>query len=129
MKHCLVVDDSRVIRKIACGIMETLSFKTEEAENGAMALAVCRSRMPDLILLDGRLPDMSSIEFLRNLRRHAPGKTPVVLYCTIENDPERINEALGAGAREYVLKPFDQDSLKSKLAQAGLLSVPESPAA
>ena len=66
MKHCLVVDDSRVIRKVACRILETLQFATEEAEDGAAALDACRSRMPDVILLDWQMPHMTGIEFLRN---------------------------------------------------------------
>jgi two-component system chemotaxis response regulator CheY len=121
VKHCLVVDNSRVIRKVACGILETLFFETEEAENGATALQACRGRMPDLILLDGHLPDMSGIDFLRNLRRNIRGRQPVVVYCTIENDAEHIGEALSAGASDHVMKPFDRDMLRAKLTDAGLL--------
>ncbi len=121
MKHCLVVDDSRVVRKVACQIMETLSFETEEAADGAGGLHACWNRMPDLILLDAHMPDMSGVEFLRSLRRDAKGREPVVLYCTIENDSAQIGEALSAGANEYVMKPFDRDSLTSALADAGLI--------
>jgi two-component system chemotaxis response regulator CheY len=119
MKHCLVVDDSRVIRKVACQILETFSFETEEAPDGAAALHACRARMPDLILLDAQMPDMSGVDFLRSLRRDAKGRNPVVVYCTIENDPAVIGEALSAGANEYVMKPFDRDMLESKLQIVG----------
>jgi two-component system chemotaxis response regulator CheY len=121
VKHCLVVDDSRVIRKVACRILETLQFATEEAEDGAAALDACRSRMPDVILLDWQMPHMTGIEFLRSLRRQNDGTSPIVVFCTTENDVGHITEALNAGANEYIMKPYDREILEAKLAQVGLL--------
>jgi two-component system chemotaxis response regulator CheY len=122
MKHCLVVDNSRVLRKVTCRILEDLAFATEEAEDGAAALSQCRRRMPDVILLDWHMPNMSGIEFLRALRGEAQGRQPVVLFCTTENDVAHITEALGAGADEYIMKPFDRSIIESKLSEVGLLS-------
>lgn len=121
LKHCLVIDDSRVIRKIACRILEQLDFAAEEAEDAASALEICRTRMPDAIFLDGQLPQPGGIEFLRSLRKQNGGERPVVVVCTTENDPARISEALGAGANDYVMKPFDRISLADKLTQIGLM--------
>ncbi len=121
LKHCLVVDDSRVIRKVACRILEQLNFEADEAEDVASALDACRTRMPDAILLDGQLPQMGGIEFLRSLRRERGGERPIVLLYTTENDILRISEAMGAGANEYMMKPFDSAILKDKLMQVGLL--------
>jgi two-component system chemotaxis response regulator CheY len=121
VKHCLVVDDSRVIRKVACRILESLQFATEEAEDGAAALDACRNKMPDVILLDWQMPKMTGIEFLRTLRRQNTGTAPIVVFCTTENDVGHITEALNAGANEYIMKPFDREILEAKLAQVGLL--------
>jgi two-component system chemotaxis response regulator CheY len=121
VKHCLVVDDSRVIRKVACNIMSALDFDTREAEDGAQALDVCRAEMPDVILLDLQMPRMSGVEFLRSLRRQARGTHPFVLICTTENDVARLTEALNAGADQYLMKPFDHVSLSEKLTQAGVV--------
>jgi two-component system chemotaxis response regulator CheY len=121
VKHCLVVDDSRVIRKVACRILESLQFVTEEAEDGAAALDACRSKMPDVILLDWQMPHMTGIEFLRTLRRQNDGTSPIVVFCTTENDVGHITEALNAGANEYIMKPFDREILEAKLMQVGLL--------
>jgi two-component system, chemotaxis family, chemotaxis protein CheY len=121
MKTCLVVDDSRVIRKVACRILTDLSFATEEAENGAAALMACRKQMPDVILLDWNMPQMSGIDFLHALRKETGGDHPVVVFCTTENDVANISEALGAGADEYVVKPFDRGILEAKLAEVGLI--------
>lgn len=121
MKHCLVVDDSRVIRKVAGSILSEFDFETGEAQDGTEALAACRTRMPELILLDWNIPNSNVMEFLRSLRRERGGDRPVVVYCTTENDVTRINEAMLAGANDYVLKPYDRASLEETLGQVGLL--------
>ena len=120
VKTCLVVDDSRVIRKVARRILEELGFDIAEASDGLEALAWCRAMMPDAVLLDWNLPTMSGLEFLRQLRQEPGGDAPTVVFCTVENDIERIREALDAGADEYIMKPFDGDIMACKLAQAGL---------
>ena len=122
MKHCLVVDDSRIFRKIACKILEELQFSTDEAEDGVAALDVCRRKMPDAILLDWNMPAMSGIEFLRMLRREPSGGKPVVVYLTTENDIAHITEAINAGANEYLVKPIDREVVEAKLVEAGLMA-------
>ena len=120
MKTCLVVDDSRVIRKVARRILEDMGFEIAEAGDGMEALAWCRAAMPDAVLLDWNMPVMSGIEFLKHLRQEPGGDRPRVVFCTVENDLERIREALDCGADEYVMKPFDSDVIASKFAEAGL---------
>lgn len=122
MKQCLVVDGSRVIRRVAARILEDLKFETMEAENGASALEACRHKMPDAILVDAHLHDMPSADFVRNLRREAKGTTPTVIFCTTENDSDEIAFAVAAGANDFLLKPFDRESLENKFAEVGLLS-------
>ena len=121
MKNCLIVDDSRVIRKVASRILQDLKFETDEAEDGLSALAACRNKMPELILLDWNMPNMNGIEFLRTLRKERGGDRPVVVFCTTENDIAHITEALGAGANEYIMKPFDRGIIEAKLAEVGLV--------
>jgi len=121
MKTCLVVDDSRVIRKVARKIIEELDFKCVEAGDGAEALEQCRSEMPDAVLLDWNMPIMNGLDFVKALRREEAGDKPIVVFCTTENDMAHITEALRAGADEYVMKPFDGDIIASKFVQTGLL--------
>jgi two-component system chemotaxis response regulator CheY len=121
MKSCLVVDDSKVVRMVARKILEGLNFEIEEAEDGRRAMDACRKRMPDAILLDWNMPVMSGIDFLRELRRLEGGQTPVVVFCTTENDIAHIQEAIGAGANEYIMKPFDSEIIESKFTQVGLI--------
>lgn len=120
MKHCLVVEDSRVVRTVACNILEELDFETDEAEDGAAALTSCRERMPELVLLDWNMPNSSAMEFLQGLRHADNGEQPVVVFTITENDYEQIKEAMLAGANEYVLKPFDRTIIAEKLREIGL---------
>ena len=120
MKTCLVVDDSRVIRKVARRILEDMGFEIAEAADGAEALAWCRTSMPEAILLDWNMPGMNGIEFLKVLRAEPGGRAPVVVMCTVENERDRMVEALDAGADEYIMKPFDGDIIEGKFALAGL---------
>ncbi len=121
MKSCLVVDDSRVVRKVARKILEELNFSCSEAEDGQQAMEVCAQAMPDAILLDWNMPVMTGIEFLRRLRKMSGGDQPKVVFCTTENDLAHIQEALSAGANEYIMKPFDSDIIQTKFQQVGLL--------
>ncbi|MFA4951664.1 MAG: response regulator [Brevundimonas sp.] len=118
-RTCLIVDDSRIIRKVARRIVEGLGFEVDEAGDGAEALIFCSSSMPEVILLDWSMPVMDGMAFLRRLRVLPGGAGPKVLFCTIETRAERIAEALAAGADDYVMKPFDGDILTSKFAEVG----------
>jgi len=97
MKHCLVVDDSSVIRKVARRILEKFEFRITEAEDGQQALDQCKQAMPDAVLLDWNMPVMDGYEFLKELR------------------------ALRAGANEYIMKPFDQEIVEAKFQEVGLI--------
>jgi two-component system chemotaxis response regulator CheY len=121
VKTCLVVDDSRVIRKVARRVLEDIGFEIAEAADGLEALAWCRAAMPDAVLLDWNMPVMNGIEFLRQLRGEPGGQAPVVVFCTVENDIEHIRLALDTGADEYIMKPFDGEIIAAKFAEAGLL--------
>lgn len=120
MKHCLIVDDSAVIRKVARRILEDLAFTISEAENGEIALSMCKTEMPDVVLLDWNMPVMNGYEFLTHLRQVPGGEKPKVLFCTTENDIAHITRALQAGADEYIMKPFDKDIVAAKLHEVGL---------
>ncbi len=121
MKTFLTVDDSSVVRKVARQILEELGFYVGEAEDGQKALEYCLEKgMPDGILLDWNMPVMSGIEFLEELRKRPEGASPIVLFCTTENDLSFIQKALIAGANEYIMKPFDGEIIKNKLIQVGL---------
>lgn len=121
MRNCLIVDDSRVVRKVAGRILKDLKFEVSEAGDGAEALEYCRNEMPDAILLDWNMPVMNGLDFLRALRREPTGNKPVVLFCSTENDAEHIGEAVRSGANEFIMKPFDANVIQSKFAEVGFV--------
>ncbi|MBU8538318.1 response regulator [Falsiroseomonas tokyonensis] len=121
VRQCLVVDDSRVVRKAARRFMEGFGFTVREAGDGSEALTACRELLPELVLLDWNMPVMDGVTFLRAARAEFGPDKPVIILCTTEIAFEKIMEALEAGAQEYVMKPFDAEILGSKLEQIGLL--------
>ncbi len=121
MKRCLIVDDSKVIRMVARKILQELGFETEEAADGQQAVDACKNQMPEAVLLDWNMPVMDGIEFLKTLRAMPGGTKPIVVFCTTENDIKHIQEAIEAGANEYIMKPFDNEIIQSKFSQVGLL--------
>ena len=120
-RTCLVVDDSRVVRKVARRILEANGFAVTEAADGQEALDTCRQTMPDCVLLDWNMPVLDSISFLRSLRSEFGPDNPPVVFCTTENDMSHIEQAITAGAQEYIMKPFDEEILIGKFTQVGLL--------
>ena len=119
-RSCLVVDDSRVVRKVARRILETNGFTVREAADGSEALASCRAELPDCVLLDWNMPVMNGIEFLKALR-HEFGPNPPVVFCTTETEMSFIEQAIEHGAQEFIMKPFDDEILLGKLGQVGVL--------
>ncbi len=117
MAHCLVVDDSRVMRTVARRIFEELHFVAGEAEDGMSALRACREKMPDLILLDWCMPGMTGVDLVRSLRAQPEGGRPIILISTTEIDATEISHAVAAGIDDYLMKPFDRETLAAKLAE------------
>jgi two-component system chemotaxis response regulator CheY len=119
-KLCLIADDSATIRNAARSILKDLQFHTAEAEDGFDALAKCRERQPDAILLDHVMPRLGGLEVMQALRLGHGGPAPKIIFCTATRDPRHIARAIGAGAHEYLIKPFDRDILAAKLEKLGL---------
>jgi two-component system chemotaxis response regulator CheY len=99
---CLVVDDSRVVRKVARRILEQHGFRVEEAENGLDGLVACRRTLPRCVLLDWNMPVMNGLGLLKALRLEFGPDEPVVLFCTTENEVGHICEALESPDRASV---------------------------
>jgi two-component system chemotaxis response regulator CheY len=114
----LIVDDSAVMRKIVerslrqAGLEELV---VHEAGNGQEGLKVLEAHAVDLILSDINMPSMDGLEFVRQIaaRNLAPG-VPVVMITT-ESSEDHVKEAIAAGARGYIRKPFTPDQVKQRV--------------
>jgi CheY-like chemotaxis protein len=118
-KTCLIVDDSRVIRKVSSKIALSLGYVPIEAQDGHEALARCKQSMPDLVLTDWNMPEMDGIAFVQNLRAIPTPKEPVVVFCTSNGEAKDIHDGIAAGADDYIVKPFDEAALRAKLEKLG----------
>jgi two-component system, chemotaxis family, chemotaxis protein CheY len=122
MKKILLVDDSTAVRMVERRFVAPLGMEILEADNGQSALNVVREHSDvDVILLDWNMPVMDGLSFLKALRGESRDRQPVVVMCTTENEMPRIVEALQAGADEYIMKPFTEEIVRDKLAEAGIL--------
>lgn len=121
MKTCLVVDDSKIVRKVVRKIVEALGFNVLEAEDGREALAQLRSNSVEVVLLDWNMPVMDGMECMKEMRADPNLVQPRVIFCTTENEFTKIQQAIMAGADEYVMKPFDESIIAGKMRQLGII--------
>ncbi|WP_338245355.1 response regulator [Aurantiacibacter hainanensis] len=119
-KMCLIVDDSRVVRKLASKIVTELGYQAVEAENGEEALARCNKQMPALVITDWNMPVMTGIDFVMTLRSMPADKAPIVVFCTSKGEAQDIHAGISAGADDYIVKPFTEEALTAKLEKLGV---------
>lgn len=118
-RRALVVDDSQAIRTIVGRFLRELGFEVSEAADGEEALNRVRAERPDLVLVDWNMPVMDGLELVRAVRANPDWERIQLMMVTTETEPAQIVRALGAGADEYLLKPFTRDGLAGKLALLG----------
>ena len=117
----LVVDDSRAMRLILTRALEPLGFSVCEAVDGKDALDQVRAGLvPALVLVDWNMPVMSGIDVVRALADHPARSAMRVVMVTTETEVQRVEEALGTGADEYLMKPFTKEAVAEKLGLLGL---------
>ncbi|MFN9002079.1 MAG: response regulator [Alphaproteobacteria bacterium] len=120
-RTCLIVDDSKIVRKVMRKIIEPMGFNILEAEDGQQALDAFKEGGIERVMLDWNMPVMNGMEFLLKLRANTTIAQPMVVFCTTENEFSKIQEALMNGANEYVMKPFDEEIIRGKLEQLGMI--------
>lgn len=114
----LIIDDEHDFRAICVHVLDRGGYDTVTAQNGAAGLAEFANRKPDLVVLDGNLPDMDGIEVCRRLRSMPGGQKVPVLMCTVRSSVVCVQAGLDAGVTDYVLKPFEMEELITRVAAA-----------
>ena len=112
--RALIVDDSSVMRKVVERALrqEGIDLEVQEAGDGAEALGVLKEGTVDLILCDINMPVMDGLEFVRQLQLVDGGKSIPVIMIATEGSETHVVQALSAGARGYIRKPFTPDQVK-----------------
>jgi len=98
-RTCLVVDDSRVVHKVARCILEAHGYTVSEADDGQQALDACCAQLPDCVLLDWNVPVMNGLDVLKRLRAECGPAHPIAVFCTTETDMSAIEQAMSNGGR------------------------------
>ena len=112
----MLEDDSRTIRNIQKNVLSQLGHTDIlEAGDGVEALKILEKETPDLMLVDWNMPNMDGITLVRKVRE-TNKRTPIIM-CTTEAQKDRVIEAIKAGVNNYVVKPFNVESLSEKIDQ------------
>ena len=119
MKTVLVVDDSRIMRNIVKNTFTELKIPCNflEAANGKEALQMLETHAVNLILLDWNMPELSGIDFLRQVRTMDQYKNLPIIMVTSESAKYNVIEALKAGATDYIIKPINDKIFMEKLSK------------
>jgi two-component system chemotaxis response regulator CheY len=116
--QALIVDDSSVMRKIVERALRQAgldSMHVYEAGNGSEGLEVLRSSKVDLILSDINMPMMDGLEFLKQIKDQNLAQGVPVVMITTESSEEHVKQAIAAGARGYIRKPFTPEQVKERV--------------
>ena len=120
----MVVDDSRAMRMILSRALQGFGYQVTQATNGKDALEQIHrdGSQVGLLLVDWNMPEMNGLDFVKNLRAEPRfGAVPIIMVTT-ETEADQMMAALEAGANEYVIKPFTNETIEDKLRMLGLLS-------
>jgi two-component system chemotaxis response regulator CheY len=113
----LIVDDYATMLRIVRSLLKQIGFNNvDEATDGAQALQKMRLKKYGLVISDWNMEPMTGIQFLREVRQDAELKATPFIMVTAESKTENVVEAKKAGVSNYIVKPFNSDTLKGKIA-------------
>lgn len=114
--NILVVDDYNTMRRIVKNLLKQLGFdNVDEAADGEEAFKKCQEKLYGLIISDWNMEPMTGIDFLKLVRADEKIKNTPFIMVTAESKPENVIAAKQAGVSNYIVKPFNAETLKGKL--------------
>ena len=115
-RKVLVVDDEAQIRKVLTRHLEKEGYAVNTAQDGSEALELIRKDPPDLVISDLKMPEMTGVQLLEEIRKFAP-QLPFILLSSAAT-PEEVERARQLGISDYIPKPFDFDDLMKRVAKS-----------
>ncbi|MFN2108501.1 MAG: response regulator transcription factor [Anaerolineae bacterium] len=115
MVKILVAEDERDIRELIAFTLRFAGFEVELASNGAEAVEKAPDAIPDLILMDVRMPRMTGYQACEALKENPVTRNIPVVFLSAKGQESEIQEGLEVGAMEYILKPFAPDELTAQV--------------
>jgi two-component system chemotaxis response regulator CheY len=117
MPSVLIADDAAFMRMMLKNVLAEAGFDiVGEAENGAVAVAKYRELKPDLTTMDITMPEMDGLAALREIRGQDPGAR--VVMCSAMGQQSMVIESIQAGARDFIVKPFQPDRVLEAVQKA-----------
>jgi two-component system chemotaxis response regulator CheY len=114
--NILVVDDYNTMRRIVHNLLRQLGFEhVDEAANGGEALTKMHEKKFGLVISDWNMEPMTGLDLLKQVRADAKLKDMPFIMVTAESKPENVIAAKQAGVSNYVVKPFNAETLKTKM--------------
>lgn len=115
----LSVDDSKTIRQTVQNMVEVIGVEFYEAENGLEGIKMLEKLdgKIDLIMLDWEMPEMDGFEFLKTVKADKRFRAIPVIMLTTISQKEKVIDAIRAGAKQYITKPFSSEDLLTKMVQ------------
>lgn len=115
MVKILVAEDERDIRELIAFTLRFAGFEVELASNGSEAVEKAPDAIPDLILMDVRMPRMTGYQACEALKENPITRDIPVVFLSAKGQESEIQEGLEVGAMEYILKPFAPDELTAQV--------------
>lgn len=115
IRRVLVVDDSRLQRRILAGSLKKNGYEVDEAESGVEAIEKCRATMPDLVLSDWMMPGMDGLEFCQEFRALQGDGFGYFILLTSKSETKDIAHGLESGADDFLTKPVNPDELRARI--------------
>ena len=116
MARILVAEDERDIRELISFTLRHCGHEVLTASNGEDALAIALRDLPDLVLLDIRMPRMTGYDVCRRLRADPTTQHVPIAFLSAKGQDSEIQAGMDAGATDYILKPFAPDQLVNRVA-------------
>ncbi|MEY8829082.1 PP2C family protein-serine/threonine phosphatase [Sedimentitalea sp. XS_ASV28] len=119
IRQVLLVDDSRLQRRIIATSLKKWGFEVIEAESGDAAIELCRNFRPDLVLSDWMMPGMTGLEFCRAFRELSGLDYAYFILLTSKSEKNEVAEGLNAGADDFLTKPVNNNELRARISAGG----------
>lgn len=117
MAKILIAEDERDIRELVTFTLRYAGHEVYQATNGEEALNMARELVPDLILMDVRMPKMTGYEACRHMKADEKLKNVPVVFLSAKGQETEIQTGLEVGATDYILKPFAPDQLIRRVSE------------
>jgi len=115
MDKILIAEDERDIRDLICFTLQFAGYQVTAVSNGEEALEKALSEVPDLILMDVRMPRMTGYEACKRIKSEESLKNIPVVFLSAKGQDAEVKAGLEAGAIEYIIKPFSPDQLTERV--------------